>query len=332
MKEIIFVDIYYSHGGHNKIYADTIINAIENFETRLDKPLREVPILNKGTDIIKIIIYNIKYLVKIFRNRNKHIHFLFLDSFIKYIFLMYPLLAILKKARGLTLTGTYHVFNKNKFMNLIIGLFDGIVVHSDLELKCLREKSKVIRINYPSFLNIKTEKRTHPDKLRFGFLGAKRKEKRFDLFIEAMNKTPHDIEVVIGGANTDLAKNGLTLNKKSKQISRFLTDDELKELIEYIDVLILPYDISFKGQSGPLVESAYAGKVIISSNAPIIKRTVLQYNLGEVFESGNLKDLLEKIDKVVLNYNKYYPDEKFLKDYDKNKFMNNYIDFFERFK
>ncbi|MGE5329743.1 MAG: glycosyltransferase family 4 protein [Deltaproteobacteria bacterium] len=332
MKEIVLVDVYYSHGGHNKVYADTIMTGIDSFEACLAQTSKEIPILHKRTDIIKIIIYNIKYLLKIFFNRNKHIHFLFLDSFIKYIWLMYPLLVILKKSRGLTITGTYHVFNKNKFMNPIMGLFDAIVVHSDFEPKDLKKKSKIIKINYPSFLSIKADKRCHPERIRFGFLGGNRKEKRFDLFIEAINKTQHDIEVVIGGANTDLSSNGLQLNKKSKIISRFLTDEELKELIQYIDVLILPYDSSFKGQSGPLIEAAYAGKIIISSDAQVMKQTVIRYNLGEIFESGNSKDLVEKIDKVILNFDSYYPNKEFWKDYDKSKFIADYADFFKQYQ
>lgn len=316
MKEIILIDIDYDKGGHNKIYADAICNGISDVNIKIQRPPK--------TTKINIIIY----LVQIFSHKNKHVHILYVDPLLKYIYVLYPLLHLFKILNRLTITCTYHVYNKNRIMNAVSGLFDGIIVHSDWVIPYLRSKSKICIINYPSFLNPMPMKRLSPKKFRFGFLGGNRKEKRYDLFIEAMNKIEYDIEVVIGGKNTDLNLDGLTLKKEFKLIPRFLTDFELKELIEYIDVIILPYENSFKGQSGPLIESAFASKVIICSDAPVLENIVLRYNLGEVFESGNLEDLIKKIKKVIINYNEYNVSQDFRNIFNVKQFLKDYDKFF----
>ena len=325
MKEIILIDPDYNRGGHNKIYADSVyygIKSLSSTPVRIYEPVDKVNKINFAL-----------YLIRAFSERDKHLHFLYIDPLLKYASVLYHLLSRLKKFNNLTVTCTYHVFNKNRWLNSAGALFDGIVVHSDWQLPELPEiegaaAAKMQVINYPSFLKPGICRRSTPEEYRIGFLGANRPEKRLDLFIEAMNRCPHNVEAVIGGADTAPVSNNLILNKKAKIISRHLSEDELRGLIEYIDILVLPYDKTFRGQSGPLIEAAFAGKVIVSSDAPVLKETVLGCNLGEVFESGSIEDLLGKLERVIRDYHTYNCNHDFQQNHSTERFLEFYYEFF----
>lgn len=320
MKELVLIDVDYSNGGHNKVYADAVFRGAGGAGVTL--LVSSAPTTGWGK-LQKVI-----YLFRSFFLRDRHLHFLYVDTFLKYMCLFLPALLLLKRINGLTVTCTFHVGGLTGLFNFVRPLFDGVVVHSRQVRDGLSERSGIRIINYPGFLNPRPIRRSSPARPRFGFLGGNRPEKRYDLFIRAMDNTPHDIEVIAGGTGTDLESNGLELRKKARIISRRLTDEELRELIEYIDVLVLPYESSFKGQSGPLIEAACASKVIICSGAPVLKETVTRYNLGEVFESGDLADLLKKIDLVVSDYDRYNNGDDFRTDHSQDRFVDEYNRFF----
>jgi len=101
--------------------------------------------------------------------------------------------------------------------------------------------------------------------------------------------------LLCGGAIQDPALShgaaGLEARGQARVLNRYLTPEEEELCFAAADVVLLPYQGHF-GSSAVLSRAAAAGKVVIASNEGLIARRVTDHDLGALFESGQVKDLI----------------------------------------
>jgi len=135
------------------------------------------------------------------------------------------------------------------------------------------------------------------DKFVLLFYGGGYKRKGLHLAVEAMLKmsAPGKAFLLCAGLqpnNEKLARDLETLRsqRRAEIVNRYVTAEEEKQLFAACDAVLLPY-INHQGTSGVLSCSAGAGRPVIASDEHFIGRTVRQYQMGLLFESGNVLGL-----------------------------------------
>lgn len=82
-------------------------------------------------------------------------------------------------------------------------------------------------------------------------------------------------------------------------IDRFLSDGELRRLVETADVLLAPYQ-NFVGSSGVLLWAAGAGKPVITQSYGLLGALTERYNLGKAVDTSDASALAEAIGSFAL--------------------------------
>ncbi|MSN25634.1 MAG: glycosyltransferase [Geobacter sp.] len=139
------------------------------------------------------------------------------------------------------------------------------------------------------------------DKLLLCFGGA-RYDKGLDTAIDALRFLDISYRLLIAGKEEDFTQTTLMMQAEKLGVSdrilfRMVFIEERK-VIDYFcasDCVLVPYKLSFTGQSGPLVYAASIGIPVIGSTAPIIKETIDEYRLGKVFNAGDAYELASAI-------------------------------------
>lgn len=233
----------------------------------------------------------------------------------------YLLIKQLKKNKNLKVILTAHNVLPHdtgmkyyKIYKKIYNLLDGIIVHTqrtkDEIINKFTISGKKIEVIPHGLLenNISKEKRTEKklkirekNEIIFSLTGALNNYKGVDLLIEAWSSDQEiysnkNIKLVIAGkGNVDFST---IKNKKNVIIiNRFLSEDELEEVMEETDVAVLPYrKIS---QSGVLLSILAKKKPILVSDVGGLTQPFELGNLGWIMEEVTSKELLKKIREIV---------------------------------
>lgn len=127
-------------------------------------------------------------------------------------------------------------------------------------------------------------------------------EKRQDVLIEAVKKSKYSdkIQLILGGKG-QLYKEYVELSKnlKNPPIMKFLTKEELIDVLSYTDIYVHSADAEIEAIS--CLEAIASGNVPIISNSS--ESATVQFAMDEesLFEHGNSEDLAKKIDYYLDN-------------------------------
>lgn len=142
------------------------------------------------------------------------------------------------------------------------------------------------------------------DKFVLLFYGGGYKRKGLHLAVEAMLKMSASGKAFLLCAglqprNEQLVRDleMLRAQGRAEIVSRYVSAEEEKQLFAASDAVLLPY-INHQGTSGVLSCSAGAGRPVIASDEHFIGRVVRQYEMGLLFESGNVAQLQNAIARV----------------------------------
>lgn len=234
-----------------------------------------------------------------------NIHFLYFDN----LYFIFSLINIKKDKK---IIATIHHTPKSKIGLFLIKIaskrITHLIVHSNFQKEALDKLGlkNVIVIEYPSFINynlyssksdLKKEFNIPEDKIVISLLGATRKDKGLDNFLNSLSFISDSIRKIIlvniAGKESYFKKafieKKLIENKVSFSLNlNFVINDEFAKRVKISDIVILPYNENFSGSSGPMIEA-------ISLKIPVI--TPKNSNLGKITEYYNCgltyKDLPE---------------------------------------
>ncbi len=166
------------------------------------------------------------------------------------------------------------------------------------------------------------------DKLLLCFGGA-RFDKGSDIAIGALSHLDSSYRLLIAGKEEDFSQADLIKKAKHHGVSdrilfkmAFIEEENLADVFCAADFVLIPYKISFTGQSGPLVYAASIGIPIIGSSAPIISETIGAYQLGEVFMEYNTQALASAIRACPIGFRS---PTKFNNDHSPEMFCNSVL-------
>jgi len=169
---------------------------------------------------------------------------------------------------------------------------------------------------------------TESDKLLLCFGGA-RYDKGLDLAIEALTYLDSSYHLLIAGKEEDFSEAVLMEQAECHGVSNriffkmfFIEEEKVVDFFCASDFVLVPYKITFSGQSGPLVFAASIGVPVIGSSAPVISETINDYQLGEIFAPYNAFALASAIKSCKQGYRNFNP---FVKDHSPDIFCDHVI-------
>ena len=169
----------------------------------------------------------------------------------------------------------------------------------------VEKNSQIVSLFHPIFSLDDTSKESSSSiKFDFNyslFIGRIRKYKGVDLLLNASKSFPTD-EFVIAGEGV------LTPNfpKNCHKINRWLSDGEIRNLMQNAQLIIFPYLEA--SQSGLLPIAMEYKKVIIVSNAGGLIEQTHGYEKVLTFETGNLESLIYAISRAKIEITKFRLD------------------------
>jgi glycosyltransferase involved in cell wall biosynthesis len=135
------------------------------------------------------------------------------------------------------------------------------------------------------------------DKFVFLFYGGGYQRKGLHLAVAAMLKIspPNNAFLLCAGLqpqNQQLSRDLETLRSQGRAeiVDRYVSAGEEKQLFAACDAVLLPY-LGHQGTSGILSRAAGAGKPAIASDENLIGHVVRHYQMGLLFQSGNVPAL-----------------------------------------
>lgn len=142
------------------------------------------------------------------------------------------------------------------------------------------------------------------------FFGAIRDEKRLDLLIKALacRREQRNWRLLVAGSSSgehhkpttfyqDLA-HSLGVLDRVEFHARYIPDEEVFAYFEAADWVSLIYDKSFTSQSGVLATAVNFKVPILTAGAPLLMKTVQQYEIGINCESDEPHLLLKAIEQI----------------------------------
>lgn len=298
------MEIYYFCSNYIKNTELENINYIKNYN------YKNKNILMKG---ISYTLSQLKLLLFIIKNKIKIVHI----QWLRLYFIDYFLILILRKLNVKVILTAHNVLPHDTGLKYraiykkIYNLLSGIIIHEEngkeelVEIfKINKNKIKVIphglidgiiNLDEPASNIIKKKK------INFCLFGVLKEYKGVDILLEAWNDTElqnnSDIQLIIAG------KKEMEIKYKNKNnlkiIDRTLSDTEVKELLEKIDVFILPYrKIS---QSGVLLSILKKHKVIIVSKVGGLTEVFKFGKVGYILEENNYLELRKIIKTIIMN-------------------------------
>jgi len=140
-----------------------------------------------------------------------------------------------------------------------------------------------------------------PNETVFLVFGILRKDKRLDLAVEAVTGLLGCRLIIAGGAHdfTEATVKELIQRKGCEQwVSTdvaYLPEERMHDYFSACDAVIIPYDSSFRGQSGILTLACGHGKPVIASNVGSLGQAVSEHKLGFAVEPDSASALREGI-------------------------------------
>ena len=140
-----------------------------------------------------------------------------------------------------------------------------------------------------------------------GIIGHIRLEKNYSLVMQAIKELPNFALIVAGSASNsnvdiELLKQEakiLGISDRVVWINRYLSEGEMRSVIESCKTIALYYSSTFSAQSGILNQVAPLRKTVIVSDLPnALTNTVRKYNLGTICKADDLSALLETLKTI----------------------------------
>ncbi|QTC40449.1 glycosyltransferase family 4 protein [Bacillus sp. V3] len=341
MKETVFYDGLYS--GHHISYAKNILFNTENTKLLVNKNRVDIfsdvqterlyilrcndPNSYKNTNIGWVINFiNILFDKRLFKS---NLYFLYADPIVIYIFFFFFLTrrklfitihwanAILPiKLENKLLKKSYRKFKFFTF-GLLLHRISSVFVHGDYTRKGIEEfykTQKVCAIPYGiDMINrekvlCKNDKKNHSTENKILFFGGLRKDKGIERLSKIVSLLP-DMEFIIAGNKGDFSNEYLyeLFNRypNAKLKLEHIPDEKVEGLFLNADVLILPYEYYFSGQSGPMTIATIYRVPIVASNVGDMGSEIRGYNLGIAVDNLEPENFIEAIREVISNNNKY---------------------------
>lgn len=177
-----------------------------------------------------------------------------------------------------------------------------------------KKKLKVLHnaspINFKEKLKINKKK-----KLDIGFFGSIYKSRGLDLFLELSKKDKNNNYFLYGGSTEDIEKLKLKFKNKNLKINSYVSQKKFIIALKKIDICLLPYTkkISVAGNVGDI--SKYTsplkifdfmkmGKIIISSELPVLKEVLNKKNSILIKDFMRPSKWLQEITKIKKNHEK----------------------------
>jgi glycosyltransferase involved in cell wall biosynthesis len=157
--------------------------------------------------------------------------------------------------------------------------------------------------------------------------GETRRDKGGDVAVRVLSYLPENYYLFIVGPEKDITRdefakiameNGVS-NRVKLNLS-FVPEAEVKDYFLAADILLLPYDTSFCGQSGPLITAASLGLPVVVSEAAILKETVERYDLGVVVVGSDEELYADAIMKAALLNSDTIKGDNFIFEHSANSF------------
>ncbi|MBP7022426.1 MAG: glycosyltransferase family 4 protein [Planctomycetes bacterium] len=223
---------------------------------------------------------------------------------------------------------------KNACKNAYSVFFQNVGNHEYFIKNNLVSDSKTILlpgsgVNIERFIPEKMEKKDTI--VRFLFIGRIMKEKGIEEYLsaaECIKKKFKDTEFLILGAFEEkIYENRLLNNTYVKYLG---VSNDVREYIKYVDCVVNPS--YHEGMSNVLLESAAMGKPLIASNIFGCKEIVDENQNGFLFEVGNVKDLVNKLelfislDNAKIELMGKVSRNIVVKRFDRNIVINSYIE------
>ncbi len=153
------------------------------------------------------------------------------------------------------------------------------------------------------------------NKKTYLFFGGIRDYKRPDLFIEAANALKDKANFIIAGYNKNWPKYKAMVDADNPMLCffRFIDNEEIPDFFCNVDFIVLPYDDST--QSGPLLIAYNYNLPIIASSLPYFEEMIDDGKTGFIFNKGDLKSLIEVLNKSInINNDDYNAMKKSLNE------------------
>ena len=137
-----------------------------------------------------------------------------------------------------------------------------------------------------------------------GFVGRFVEEKGIDVILDAaeiLKKNPiqfllvGDHQTVMGGSVVGKLKNKITHLGEKVQLLGKLTDEQLIEYYQSIDVLLLPSTNRFEAFGMVQLEAMYFGATVIASDIPGVREAILKTKMGHICIPGSAQSLANAI-------------------------------------
>ncbi|MGG0510615.1 glycosyltransferase [Priestia megaterium] len=345
-KKVYLFDSLYS--GHHLSYAKGIIeNTVDTClivnQNKLhlfnDIPKERIIIL-KCKDLKSFknpllgIFFNLFNLYRVKGLKSNGVHFLYGDNLIE---LMYLLSTICKTNNYITIHWANAVvdikkengflrslYRKSKFFlfNKVSKKAKAIFVHGERTLKTVKDKyelKNIIEIPYGIEEDYNSTEIILPEKKKENvvlFFGGIRKDKGIEKLAELALKY-NDVHFIVAGKPEDYSKDQIEkiFNNHSNVDLRlgFIEDEQVPILFNEADLLILPYEYYFSGQSGPLTLAAKYGVPVFATDVGDMGSDVKRFNLGIVVKDNSLnslesgiRDFLNQTNDYKKNLQSYY--------------------------
>lgn len=140
-----------------------------------------------------------------------------------------------------------------------------------------------------------------------GFLGRPTSEKGIDVALDALDRLPEDVCLLLAGPIVGLSEKATFDREKFARLEAagrirslgFLEEDEIADFYASIEVFILPSTNSFEAFGIVQVEAISAGTPVVASNLPGVRTIVQTTGYGEISAIGDADDLADKVQKVL---------------------------------
>ena len=226
----------------------------------------------------------------------------------------------------------FYTFNSKTHIKLFKTQIFGVSAFDENRLIFLGDSRKIKLCN---------TRRKLPAVPTFLFFGTIRDDKGFDFLCESISRLSElqlNYNFIIAGkplgfdAIQVIEKFGIQDLENVKLDLNFLDEQTIDTYFNLANYLVLPYNLNYKGSSGPVYEAAARGIPIISTNVSEMGVLVNEYNLGYLIEPNNVEDLYIKFKELItFNDSKEYSlkvsnVESFAKKFSEENYLNRLID------
>lgn len=135
--------------------------------------------------------------------------------------------------------------------------------------------------------------------------GGMRYDKGADLAIKALALLPMKFHLLIAGnpgyfnaENLQRIADVAGVRGRVHVLPRFLDDKDTALVFATSNIILFPYRKIFSGQSGPLMQAAALGKMVVVPSSSVLCETVGSFKLGDYFDAENIDSMARVIKRV----------------------------------